>query len=206
MLRPSPAAPLVLALLLGCSTEDPRLPKQIYEEAFRLNQQGKMVEAKSLMEQLVQRFPDSPSAQQARKDLLSIETMIARDISERQREVRVVMKRTLDALSRYRAKKGEYPASLRELVPEYLEKTPETPWGHPFFYRAFVNQPIEDVKDRRGTLTQKFNTKLDRYYMACLGTDLAPGGKGMGVDILVIDGEPFDDKAFPPIPTPQPVR
>lgn len=206
MSRPALAASLSLALLLGCSTEDPRLPKQIYEEAFRLNQQGKMVEAKTLMEQLIQRFPDSPSALQAKKDLLSIETMIVRDISERQREVRVVMKRTLDALSRYRTKKGEYPATLRDLVPEYLEKTPETPWGHPFFYRAFVNQPIEDVKDRRGTLTQKFNTKLDRYYLACLGTDLAPGGKGMGVDIMVIDGEPFDDKGFPPIPTPQPIR
>ncbi len=67
MPRPFLAVPLLLALLLGCSTEDPRLPKQIYEEAFRLNQQGKMVEAKTLMEQLIQRFPDSPSALQAKR-------------------------------------------------------------------------------------------------------------------------------------------
>jgi hypothetical protein len=198
--------PLVLALFLGCSSDDPRLPKQIYDEAFHLNQQGKMLEAKSLMEQLIQRFPDSPPALQAKKDLLSIETMITREISERQREVKVAMRRTIDALSRYKTKKGEFPASLAELVPEYMEKIPETPWGHPFYFRAFVSQPIEDVKDRRGTLTQRFNIKLDRYYLACLGTDLAPGGTGMAADILVIDGEAFDEKRFPPIPTPQPIR
>lgn len=206
MPKPTRTVPLALALLLGCATDDPRLPKQIYEEAFRLNQQGKMLEAKSLMEQLIQRFPESPSALQAKKDLLSIETMITREISERQREVKVVLKRTTDALTRYKAKKGEYPSSLADLVPEYLERIPETPWGHPFLYRAFVNQPIEDVKDRRQTVSQRFNTKLDRYYLASLGTDLAPGGKAMSADILVIDGEPFDDKGFPPIPTPQPIR
>ena len=57
--------------------------------------------------------------------------------------MKVVLKRTTDALTRYKAKKGEYPSSLADLVPEYLERIPETPWGHPFLYRAFVNQPIE---------------------------------------------------------------
>ncbi len=206
MLRPAPPVILALALLLACSSEDPRLPKQIYDEAFRLNQQGKMLEAKSLMEQLVQRFPDSPSALQAKKDLLSIETMIAREISERQREAKVVLRRAVDALGRYKAKKGEYPSSLADLVPEYLDRLPETPWGHPLLYRAFVSLPIEDLKDRRGALSQRFNTKLDRYYLASLGTDLAPGGKGMAADILVVDGDPIEDKGFPPIPTPQPIR
>jgi hypothetical protein len=200
------AAGAALLLLAGCNTEDPRLPQQIYEEAFRLNQQGRMAEAKSLMEQLVKAYPDSPPALQARKDLVSIESMIKRDIGEKQREVRGSMKRLTDALIRYKEKKGEYPPSLNDLVPDYLERVPETPWAHPFFYRAFVNQPIEDVKDKRGNLTQRFNTKLDRYHLACLGTDLQPGGEGMGADILVIDGEPFGERSFPSIPTPQPVR
>ena len=200
------SALLALVLLGGCSSEDPRLPQQIYEEAFRLNQQGHMVEAKSLMEQLIKRYPESPSALQARKDLVSIESMIKRDISERQREVRSAMKRVTDALYRYKEKKGEYPASLENLMPEYLDRIPVTPWGHPFFYRAYVNSPIEDAKDRRGNLTQRFNTKLDRYNLVCLGTDLQPGGEGMGSDILIADGEPFAERSFPPIPTPQPVR
>lgn len=197
-----------MALLLGagCATEDTRLPQQIYEEAFRLNQQGRMVEAKSLMEQLVRSHPDAPAALQARKDLVSIESMIKRDVAERQREVRQAMKRVTDALVRHREKKGEYPPALGDLVPDFLERVPESPWGHPFLYRAFVNQPIEDVKDRRGNLTQRLNTKLDRYHLACLGTDLQPGGEGMAADILVIDGEPFGEKTFPTIPTPQPVR
>ncbi|MBI4914185.1 MAG: hypothetical protein HY823_15765 [Acidobacteria bacterium] len=205
MLRAHLGAFLILGLL-GCSSEDPRLPVQIYEEAFRLNQQGKMLEAKSLMEQLIQQYPESPSALQARKDLISIESMIKRDISERQKEARAAMRRVSDALARFKGKKGEYPAALAELVPEYLDRVPEAPWGHPFLYRAFVGVPIEDVKDRRGNLSQKMNTKLDRFYLACLGTDLGPGGKGLEGDILVVDGEPYEERSFPPIPTPQPLR
>jgi len=200
------AAAALLLLAAGCSTEDPRLPQQIYEEALGLNQQGRMAEAKSLLEQLVRNYPDSPSALKARKDLVSIESMIRRDLSEKQREIKTLVKRVTDALSRYKARKGEYPPSLGDLVPDYLEQLPETPWGHPLFYRAFVSTPIEDVKDRRGNLSQRFNTRLDRYYLACLGTDLQPGGEGLGADTLVMDGEPFAEKSFPPIPTPQPVR
>jgi hypothetical protein len=196
-------------LLIGCSSEDPRLPKQIYDEAVKLNRDGRGLEAKVLMEQLAQRFPDSESGQQARKDVYLIDSFLKRDLAERQRALRGTLKRVTDALIRYRAKRGEYPPVLADLVPEYLEQVPETAWKHPLLYRPYVQTPIQDITGRRGAVTQRFNTKFDGYYLACLGTDAEPGGEGMASDILVKDGELLDMaryKGFVPLPAPQPLR
>lgn len=201
--------PFLLLLSLGCNSEDPRLPTQLYEDALRKNQANQSAAAKLMMQAIVKQFPDSEAATKARKDLYQIESLQKKDLNERQQSLRTGVKRVMDALTRYKGKKGEYPPSLTDLVPEYLEQVPETPWGHPFLYRAFVGLPIEDVTDRRGNVTQRFNTKLDHYYFCCLGTDFEPGGDGMASDILVKDGEivdPVKDKTFPAMPTPQPMK
>jgi outer membrane protein assembly factor BamD (BamD/ComL family) len=207
-MRPPQSAPaLVLLLLLaGCSSEDPRLPANLYEEARKLNLEGRSLEAQAMMKQLTERYPDTEAAQQAKRDLYLIEAFVNRDIADRQKQVRAAMKRITDALIRYQAKKGEYPLSLNDLVPEYLDQVPETPWGHPFFYRPYVTRPIENVVVKRGPARQKFNTKSDGYYLACLGTDLQPGGQGPAADILIKDGAPWAEPAFPPLPQPQPIR
>ncbi len=206
MLRPL-AAPLALLLLLaGCSSEDPRLPGNLYEEARKLNLEGRGLEAKAMMQHLVARYPDTEPARQARRDLFLIEAFVNRDLADRRRQLRTAMKRVADALTRYKGKRGEYPFFLTELVPEYLERVPEAPWGHPFLYRAYVTRPIEEVPVRRGPARQRFNTKLDGYYLACLGTDLKPGGTDLAADLLIKDGEPWEEPAFPPMPQPQPVR
>lgn len=202
--------PVLMLLILGCgNSEDPRLPAQLYEDALQKNQAGHGDAARLMMEQIVKQFPDSEAATKARKDIYQIDALQKKEMAQRQQEVKTIMKRVMDALTRYKTKKGEYPGSLMDLVPEYLESTPQTPWGHPFPYRAFVGAPLEDVTDRRGRLSQRFNTKLDHYHFCCLGTDFEPGGVGMAADILVKDGEildPVKDTTFPPLPTPQPVR
>lgn len=196
----------LLAILAGCSSEDPRLPGNLYEEARKLNLEGRSLEARAMMKQLIARYPDSEAAQQATRDLFLIEAFVARDEADRQKQVRAAMKRVTDALIRFRAKQGEYPVSLQELVPEYLEQVPEAPWGHPFLYRAYVARPIEEIQVKRGPVRQRFNTRLDGYYLACLGTDLAPGGEGLAGDFLIKDGMPWTDGPFPPVPQPQPAR
>lgn len=196
----------LLALLAGCSSEDPRLPTHLYEEARKLNLEGRSLEAKAMMKQLAERYPDSEAAQQAKRDLYLIEAFVNRDLADRQKQVRASLKRITDALIRYRGKAGEYPGSLQGLVPEYLDQVPETPWAHPFLYRPYVTQPIEEVQVKRGPAKQKFNTKFDGYYLACLGTDGLPGGEGLAGDILIKDGAPWGEPAFPPVPQPQPVR
>ena len=207
--KPRFAVPLFLLLMSACNGEDPRLPAQLYEDAVQKNQANQGAAAKLMMQRIVQQFPESEAATRARKDLYLIESLQKKELSERQQTIRIGMKRVMDALTRFKSKKGEFPSGLSDLVPEYLESVPETPWGHPFLYRAFVGVPMEDVTDRRGNVTQRMNTKLDHYYLCCLGTDFEPGGDGMAADILVRDGEILDsvkDKTFPPVPTPQPLR
>lgn len=196
----------LLALLAGCSSEDPRLPGNLYEEARKLNLEGRSLEARAMMKQLIARYPESEAAEQATRDLFLIEAFVARDEADRQKQVRAAMKRVTDALIRFRAKRGEYPVSLQELVPEYLEQVPEAPWGHPFLYRPYVTRPIEEIQVKRGPVRQRFNTRLDGYYLACLGTDLAPGGEGLAGDALVKDGASWTEGVFPAVPQPQPVR
>jgi hypothetical protein len=201
------APTLVLLLtLVGCSSDDPRLPANLYEEARKLNLEGRSLEARAMMKQLTERYPDTEAARQAKRDLYLIEAFIHRDILDRQKQVRIAMKRITDALIRYKGKKGEYPVAVGDLVPEYLEQIPETPWGHPFLYRAYVTKPIEELQVKRGPARQRFNTKFDGYYLACLGTDLKPGGEGPAADILIKDGAPWNEAAFPPVPQPQPIR
>ena len=198
-----------LALLLmaaRCSSEDPRLPGNLYEEARKLNLEGRSLEARAMMKQLTERYPDTEAAHQAKRDLYLIEAFVNRDVADRQKQVRSAMKRISDALIRFKGKRGEYPLSLNDLVPEYVDQVPEAPWGHPFLYRPYVTKPIEDVQVKRGPARQKFNTKFDGYYLACLGTDLQPGGEGLAADILIKDGAPLNESAFPPIPQPQPIR
>ena len=202
MLRPR-VLPFLLPLLLlvGCASEDPRLPGNLYEEARKLNLEGRSAEARTMMKQLAERYPDSEAARQAKRDLFLIEAFLSRDVADRQKQVRAAVKRVTDALIRYKGKRGEYPSALADLVPEYVDRLPETPWGHPFFYR-----PIEDLPTKRGPARQRFNTKFDGYYLACLGTDLAPGGTGLAADTLIKDGAPLGESSFPPLPQPQPLR
>jgi len=196
---------LALALL-SCHSEDPRLPRQLYDEAIALNQQGKQLEAKTLMAQVAAHYPDTATGQQASKDLYLMEALLRQDLQERQRNLRGIMKRVADALTRYKGKHGEYPRFLSSLVPDYLEQEPETPWKHPFLYRPFVGTPILDIKDRKGRVVQVMSTKLDSYHLACLGVDLRPGGEDLAADTFFVNGELYKEKVLPELPLPQPVR
>jgi hypothetical protein len=197
--------PLVL-VFMSCRSEDPRLPQQLYDEAILMNQQGKQLEARTLMAQLAAKYADTPTGQQAGKDLYLMDALLRQDLLEHQRQLRSIMKRTADALTRYRVKHGEYPRFLSSLVPDYLEQEPETPWKHPFFYRPFVSVPILNTRDRKGRPIQVLGTKLDSYHLASLGVDLQPGGEDLAADTFIVDGEFYKEKTLPLIPQPQPVR
>lgn len=197
---------LLLAAALGCDSEDPKLPTQLYDEARAANLAGKGLEAKVMMKQLIERFPDSPAAQQAKGDLIIIETLLKREQDQQLQRIRGDLRHLNDALSKFKAKKGEYPATLADLVPEFLDKVPEAPWGHPYLYRPYVSKPIQDVQAKRGPVHQVFNTRLDAYYLASLGKDALPGGEGLSQDLLINTGETSKEAWLPPIPGPQPVR
>lgn len=198
----------LLGTLLACQPDqDPRLPQSLYDEGRKLSVAGKGPEARALWNDLIARYPDSDAAQQAKKDLFFVNAMIDHDQEQRMKETRRSLGLVLGALARYDKDKGEYPASLNDLLPGgYLAQIPLASWGHPFFYRAYVGQPIVTITPRRGPARQLFNTRLDHYDLASLGTDLAPGGDGLAKDLLFHDGESVDTAGFDPIPQPQPFR
>ncbi len=197
----------LLGALLACEPDqDARLPQSLYDEGRKLSVAGKGPEARALWNDLIARYPESESAQQAKKDLFFVSAMIDREEGERVKATRGALGRVLGALARYKDKRGEYPPSLNDLVPEYLDQVPQASWGHPFFYRAYVGQPIVTITPKRGPARQLFNTKLDHYDLASLGTDLAPGGDGLAKDLFFHDGEAVDTTGFDPIPGPQPFR
>ncbi|MDP2876155.1 MAG: hypothetical protein Q8O00_08230 [Holophaga sp.] len=207
MLRPRFLTPIAcLFLLVGCNSEDPRLPQKLLEDARALSNSGKPVEARSMLERIAQRYPETAAGKQAQQDLFIIQVSLKQEMQEKQRLVRASMKRIMDALERYKTKHGEFPWTLQALVPDHLDLVPETPWGHPFLYRPFVPMPIEELRDRRGALSQRFNTKFEAYHFACLGTDLKPGGDELARDTLAITGEFSKEAILPPIPMPQPFK
>jgi hypothetical protein len=193
--------------LVGCYSNDPRLPEELYRDALALNKEGRTLESKALMEEIVRRFPEKQEGINARQDLFMLEEMLRRNEEEERRQVRNTIRATTEALRRYRDRFGEYPSSLQRLVPDYgLDQIPVTPWGHPLIYRPYVSVPREEVADRRGRVSTRINTRFDSYHLACFGTDMVPGGEGMAADTLVVNGSVIQEKRFPPIPRPQPLR
>ena len=206
-MRPRPLALAALLLAAGaCESEDPRLPDRLYEESKALTGKGRTEEGKAILEKLAENYRDTNAGRQAVRDLFVINTTLKEDEKRESQEVSGSMRRIADALGRYKAKRNEYPFTLQELVPDYLDKVPLTPWGHPFLYRPYVSNPVEEVRDRRGNISQHFNTRLDAYHLVCLGRDLAPGGKESGADVMMQSGELITNGMLPPIPGPQPVR
>ncbi|HLO68785.1 MAG TPA: hypothetical protein VK188_17300 [Holophaga sp.] len=195
-----------LAFLAGCSSEDPRLPQKLYEEAIRLTQEGQNQEAQALLKRLAAQYPETPAGRNAVKDLYTLEGLLRQEVRERQRTHHAILKRVADALTRYRTNHGEYPRFLSQLVPDYLDQNPETPWKHPLLYRPYVTVPIGEAKDRRGRVTTVVNTKLDGYILCSLGLDLQVGGEDLAEDLFVVNGEWYKGPTPPAIPTPQPLR
>ena len=196
----------LMALATACDSEDPRLPDRLYEESKALAGKGKADEGKAILEKLAEKYRDTDAGRRAVKDLFIINTNLKEEQARQGQQVQGSMKRIADALARFKGKRNEYPYTLTELVPEYLDQVPATPWNHPFLYRPFVANPVEEVRDRRGNISQHFNTRLDSYHLVCLGRDLAPGGLESAADVMMKDGELIGNGMLPPIPGPQPVR
>ncbi|MDR0498165.1 MAG: type II secretion system protein GspG [Holophagales bacterium] len=198
---------LLCFVITGCSSNDPRLPERLYEDALALNRDGKTLEAKALMEIIVRRFPEKREGQLARQDVFMLEAILKNSSEDEKRQIKQTIKVTCEALKRYKDKYGEYPTSLNKLVPEYgLDQIPMTPWKHPLLYRPYVGAPNELFYDKKGGMSIRYNTKFDSYYLVSLGADLASGGKDRNADILVVDGKIISGKYLPPIPNPQPYR
>lgn len=51
------------------------------------------------------------------------------------------MAQVKSAVQTYQLSTGQYPASLQNLVPQYLEKVPTDSWNNPLYYNAQTGDP-----------------------------------------------------------------
>ena len=191
---------------LACRSEDPRLPQQLYDEAIQLNQQGRQLEARTLMEQLAAKYPDTPTGQQASKDLYLMDALLRQDLQERQRQLRSIMKRTADALTRYKGKHGEYPRFLSSPGAGLPGAGARDPLEAPVLLPPLRGHPDPEHQGPQGPAGPGAEHQAGQLLPGLPGGDLQPGGEDLAADTFIVDGEFYKEKTLPPIPQPQPVR
>lgn len=159
---------LFLALLsFGCTSKEERA-ERLYDKAQLQVQEGEFDAAVAIYEQIVDRFPGTTAARDARRQIVLYRGLDDAVRSYPARVARDLIVETARAIERYRRRERAWPESLERLVPGYLAQLPVDPWGRVLLYEAKGR--------RRG------------YILACLGEDGEPGGQGDGADWFVEDG------------------
>lgn len=159
---------LSLVALAACSSDE-RRAERIARDADARLESGDVAGATEQLEEILRRFPDTDAAEDARERLRVVRGLrdaIEKYPSHRTRDAMVQVGRALET---HRAARGGYPASLRDLVPDFLpEGVPDDAWG-----RAFEYEPV-----RGGA----------GYRMISRGADGAAGGSGDAEDLVVENG------------------
>jgi hypothetical protein len=158
---------VLLLFLTGCAGDAGRADK-LFGTAQQHVRAGEIEQAVEVLEQLLEQYPETPAAEQARREVLLYRGLAGAVRSYPVREARDRIVTTARALQRYRDRRRAWPDSLEQLVPKYLESFPLDPWGRELLYEA---------KPRgRG------------YHLACFGADGEPGGVDDDADWFVEDG------------------
>ena len=153
-------AALALLVLSSCSSEKPA------REAFRSvmsDSDRPVAELRADLEALIERWPESKAAAQARAELESPDALseaTARGLSLRAWDS---VRSVAQAAERFRLAYGRYPKGMNELVPRYLEERVADPWGGEVIY----------VPDGSG------------YKVISYGSDGVPGGIEDAADVMV---------------------
>jgi len=78
------ASALALAPL-GCSPNDPRLAEELYKDALRLSNEGRILESKALMEEIARRWPEKLQGITANQDIFRLEAILNKAEEEKLR-------------------------------------------------------------------------------------------------------------------------
>ena len=158
---------LLLAVAVACGGDE-RAAERLYREAKDRVAKNDYAGAVERLDKIATDHPDSPLAEQARRDAIlyrGLDDAVTRYPQRRAREILVQLARIVE---RYRAAKHDVPGSLAELVPGWLEKEPLDPWGRTVVYQR--------------------KAVGSGYRLACLGADGKPGGSGDDADLVVDNG------------------
>jgi general secretion pathway protein G len=154
-------------LLAGCANDEERA-ERLYDKAQSQVEQGELQSAIEIYETIVDRYPGTVTARNARRQIVLYRGLEDAVRSYPVRVARDLIVETARGIERYRRRTRTWPPDLERLVPDYLPKVPTDPWGRVLLYQ---------VKARgRG------------YILACFGADGEPGGTGDAADWFVEDG------------------
>jgi len=156
------AAALVLGLP-GCSS---RQAEEAFHEAVALEETASLEAARVKLEEVVRRWPDTPAAEDARREIEWIDAVLEAAAHGPSLEAWDAVRKVSRAAEEFRLAEGRYPRSLEEMIPRWLEGPVRDPWGNPVRYAPAP----------------------DGYRVVCYGSDGLPGGQGDATDLVVENG------------------
>lgn len=152
--------------MLSCGREG--RAQALYDEAQEHVERSEFVEAVTLYEKILDKYPGTDVADKASKEIELYRGLSLAVDTYPVRRVRDQMIRTGRSIYRFEDRHRRWPKSLGELVPKYLDEEPVDPWGRDLVYL---------VKPRRRG-----------YVLGCYGADGRPGGEGEARDWYIEDG------------------
>ena len=153
------------SVALGC--REARAEK-LYAEATALVEHGELENAVRVFEDILDRYPDTRSAERARKEIELYRGLTTAVDFYAPRKVYDLMISTAREIYRFQDRRGRWPSGLDQLTPAFLAKPAIDPWGHALLYAA---KPA-----RRG------------YVLGCYGSDGQRGGDGEARDWFIENG------------------
>lgn len=161
---------VIVACVAALSCNDPeRLAARMYDEAQEKMEAGDVREASELLRRIVDDYPDTEAASQARREVNLMRGLYEAETLYPVRTARLLMAATARALMRYRDRHGHYPSSLDALQPDYLREPPVDPWGRALEYELGANGRT--------------------YRLRSLGRDGKPGGSDDDTDWIIENNE-----------------
>ena len=158
---------MIVALAAACGGE--RAADKLYREGAEQVAKGDTRAAVQTFERILREHPGSDAAVKARRDITVYRGLAEAVERFPQRRAREIVVQAARAVERFRRSSGRWPASMAELVPDYIDREPDDPWSRPILYEASPGGA--------------------GYKMKCLGADGAPGGEGDDADLVVVNGE-----------------
>jgi len=154
------------ATVLGLACDEAKADR-LYRDAAARVERGDLAGAVERLDKIVSEHPQTRAAEKARSDVILYRGLLEASRRFPVRRAADTVVQVARALERYRHDRGGAPASIAGLVPEYLDREPEDPWGRKLPYRV---------------------TPGGGYVLSCLGEDGAEGGEAAAADIVVQDG------------------
>ncbi len=152
--------------LLGLAACSSRRAEEAFHEAVALEEKASLEAARVKLREVVRRWPDTPAAADARREIEWIDAVLEAAARGPSLEAWDAVRKVSRAAEEFRLAQGRYPRSLDEMIPRWLEGPVRDPWGHRVRYAPAP----------------------DGYRVVCYGSDGLPGGQGDATDLVVENG------------------